>query len=115
MKPKAFQSASHGKEMSKVSFNRRLRFAIVVIISQLLLAALGIAWVIHMILIWKHGVVQFIEENPVILLAEIVMTILITLLAITVLVIQIHRLGERRSNDKRRGHEDNRRVNELQE
>ena len=97
------------------SFNRRLRFAIVVIISQLLLVALAIAWVIHMILIWKNGVVQFIEENPVILLAEIVMTILITLFAIAVLIIQIYRLGERRSRDKRRGREDNRKVNKLRE
>ena len=97
------------------SFNRRLRFAIVVIVSQLLLVALAIAWVIHMILIWKNGVVQFIEENPVILLAEIVMTILITLFAIAVLIIQTYRLGERRSSDKGRGREDNRKVNKLRE
>lgn len=97
------------------SFNRRLRFAIVVIISQLLLVALAIAWVIHMILIWKNGVIQFIEENPVILLAEIVMTILITLFAIAVLIIQTYRLGERRSSDKGRGRKDSRKVDEVQE
>ena len=98
-----------------MSFNRRLKFAIVVIISQLLLVALGIAWVVHMVLIWKNGAVHFIEENPVILLAEIVVTTLITLFAVAVLAIQIHRLGERRSNDERRGREDSRKVDEVQE
>ena len=82
-------------------FNRRLKFAIIVIISQLLLIALGIAWVVHMVLIWKNGVVYFVEENPLILLAEIVMTILITLFAVAVLAVQIRRLGERRSSDER--------------
>jgi putative effector of murein hydrolase LrgA (UPF0299 family) len=85
-----------------VSFNRRLKFATVVIISQLLLIALGIAWVVHMVLIWKNGAVQFIEENPVILLAEIAVTTLITLFAVAVLAIQIHRLGERRRGERRR-------------
>lgn len=85
-----------------MSFNRRLKFATVVIISQLLLIALGIAWVVHMVLIWKNGAVQFIEENPVILLAEIAVTTLITLFAVAVLAIQIHRLGERRRGERRR-------------
>ena len=61
------------------------------------------AWVIHMVLIAKSGHVYFIEENPVVLYGEIAATVVITLFAIVVFVIQYKRLRERRKgeNDKK--------------
>ena len=84
-------------------FGRRVRFAIVVLASQLLLIAMGIAWVVHMLLITKHGAVYFIEANPIVLYGEITATVLITLFAATVFALQCKRLGERRrgENDKK--------------
>ena len=83
----------------KVPFDRRLRFAILVIISQLLLVVLALAWVVHMCLIAINGSIYFMEENSVILAAEIAVTILIMLFGTGVLVIQIKRLGARRRGD----------------
>ena len=80
-------------------FGRRVKFAIVVLASQLLLIAMAIAWVIHMVLIAKSGHVYFIEENPVVLYGEIAATVVITLFAIVVFVIQYKRLRERRKGD----------------
>ena len=84
-------------------FGRRLKFTILVLISQLLLIALAMAWVIHMVLIAKDGAVYFVEGNPTILWAEIGITTLITLFATAVFAIEIYRLGERRKGDERRG------------
>ena len=80
-------------------FGRRVTFAIVVLVSQLLLIAMTIAWTIHMALIAKTGEIYFIEENPIILYGEIAATVLITLFAIIVFVLQCKRLGERRRGD----------------
>ena len=80
-------------------FGRRVTFAIVVLVSQLLLIAMAIAWTIHMALIAKTGEIYFIEENPIILYGEIAATVLITLFAIIVFVLQCKRLGERRRGD----------------
>ena len=80
-------------------FGRRVKFAIVVLASQLLLIAMATAWVIHMVLIAKSGHVYFIEENPVVLYGEIAATVVITLFAIVVFVIQYKRLRERRKGD----------------
>ena len=79
---------------------RRLRFSILILISQVLLIALAITWLIHMFLIALHGSLYFIENNPYILWAEISASLLITILAITILVMQLRRLGERRSTDR---------------
>lgn len=84
-------------------FGRRLKFTILVLISQLLLIALAIAWVVHMSLIAKNGAIYFVEKNPTILWAEIGVTALITLFATAVFAIEIYRLGERRRGDERRG------------
>jgi hypothetical protein len=81
--------------------NRRLKFSIVVIISQTLLIALAISWFIHMLLIEINGSVYFVEQEPVILWAEIIMTVMIIIFGGSVLIIQIRRLGERRQNDRR--------------
>jgi hypothetical protein len=86
-----------------VPFGRRLKFTILVLISQLLLIALAIAWVIHMVLIAKDGAVYFVEGNSTILWAEIGITTLITLFATAVFAIEVYRLGERRKGDERRG------------
>jgi ABC-type nickel/cobalt efflux system permease component RcnA len=80
---------------------RRLRFAVVVVISQLLLIALAIAWLIHMIIIASEGSVHFVERNPLILWIEVAATILIIIFATSVFFIQLKRLGERRQDDRR--------------
>jgi len=82
-----------------VFFGRRVTFAIVVLVSQLLLIAMAIGWTIHMALIAKTGEIYFVEENPIILYGEIAATVLITLFAIIVFVLQCKRLGERRRGD----------------
>lgn len=79
---------------------RRLKFTSVVLISQMLLVALAIAWLIHMVVIAAYGAVYFIERDPLILWGEISASILITIFGIYVLAIQIRRLGERRGTDR---------------
>jgi uncharacterized BrkB/YihY/UPF0761 family membrane protein len=86
-----------------VLFSRRLKFTILVLISQLLLVGLAIAWVVHMALIAKNGAIYFVESNPIVLWAEIGVTALITLFATAVFAIEIYRLGERRRGDERQG------------
>ena len=82
---------------------RRLRFAVVVVISQLLLIALAIAWLIHMIIIAAEGSVHFVERNPLILWIEVAATILIIIFATGVFIVQLQRLGERRQGERRGG------------
>lgn len=79
---------------------RRLKFTSVVLISQMLLIALAIAWLVHMIVIAAYGAVFFIERNPLILWIEISASLVITLFAVFVLTMQIKRLSERRRNDR---------------
>ena len=79
---------------------RRLKFTSFVLISQILLIALAIAWLVHMIVIAVYGSVYFIEREPFILWIEIIASLIITLFAIFVLTMQIKRLGERRRNDR---------------
>jgi membrane protein YdbS with pleckstrin-like domain len=75
---------------------RRLKFGTLIIINQMLLLALAIAWIIHMVIIAVNGSVYFEERNPLILWGEIAIIALITLFAIYVIAAQIQRLGERR-------------------
>ena len=83
-------------------FGRRVTFAIVVLASQLLLIATAVTWCVHMILIARHGKIYFVETNPVVLYGEIAATVLISLFAAAVFVLQCRRLGEkRRSDDKK--------------
>ena len=81
---------------------RRLKFTTVVLVSQMLLIALAIAWLVHMIVIAAYGAVYFIERNPLILWIEISASLIITLFAIFVLTMQIRRLSERRRDDRDR-------------
>ena len=83
-----------------LSMRRRLKFTTIVLISQMLLIALAIAWLVHMIVIAAYGSVYFIERDPLMLWIEISASILITLFAIFVLSIQIRRLSERRRSDR---------------
>ena len=84
----------------KLSMRRRLRLAILIIVSQILLIALAFSWLIHMVAIAAEGSVYFVENNPGILCGEISVCIIITIFAIFVLIIQIRRLDERRENDR---------------
>jgi len=84
---------------------RRVKTTTYVIISQALLVALAIAWVIHMVIIAANGSVYFVENNPFILWAEITSSALIAIFAIFIFVNQLHKLGERRRTDRA---EDNR-------
>jgi amino acid transporter len=82
-------------------FGRRVRFAIIILASQLLLTALAVVMLVQMILIAINGVVQFAENNKIVLIIEIIFTALITLFSIYVFTIQLRRLGENRTSDRR--------------
>ena len=81
---------------------RRLKSTLMVLISQALLVALAIAWVIQMGFIAANGSVNFVENNRFILWMEIIVSLLIAVFAILILVTQIQRLGERRRSDERK-------------
>jgi hypothetical protein len=81
--------------------HRRLRLSIITLVSQILLVALAIAWFVHMVLIKIYGAVYFVEAVPAILWTEIIATLIITIFALLVLVLQIRHLGERRGSDRR--------------
>ena len=83
---------------SKLPMSRRLRLAVIILISQMLLIALAISWLVHMTLIAVNGSVYFVEDNSFVLFSEIGASILITLFGLWVLALQIQRLGERRDN-----------------
>ena len=78
---------------------RRLKSTSYVLVSQALLIALAIAWLIHMVIIALNGSVYFVENNGIVLWLEITASVLITIFAIFILVTQIQRLGERRRTD----------------
>jgi len=91
---------------NRLSMRRRLKSTSYVLISQALLIALAVAWLIHMIIIAVNGSVYFVENNGFILWAEITTSVIITIFAICILITQVQRLGERRRTD---GKEDRRR------
>ena len=78
------------------SMRRRLRFATLSMINQILLIALAIAWIVHIALIGKYGTVYFEEDNLVVLWAEIVTLIVILSFSIYIFILQVRRFGERR-------------------
>jgi ABC-type nickel/cobalt efflux system permease component RcnA len=88
---------------NKLPMSRRLHLAVIILISQMLLMALAIAWLVHMILIAVNGSVYFIEDNNLVLSLEIAASVLITLFGLWVLFLQLQRLGERRETDRREG------------
>ena len=83
-------------------FGRRVRFALVVLASQILLIALACVMLIQMLLIAIYGLVNFVENNRAILITEISLTTLIIFFGIFVFIIQLKRLGEKRNSDNRR-------------
>jgi hypothetical protein len=91
-------------------FGRRVRFAIVVLASQLLLVALAAVALVQMILIATNGRVSLAEDNLAILWPEIIVALLVTVFGITVFGIQLRRLGERRRGDGVRDQRRNRRT-----
>ncbi len=80
-------------------FGRRVRFALIVMSSQILLIALAITWVVQMLAIAFNGSVLFVEYNRTLLWFEIALSMVIGLFAIAVFVVQLRRLGEKRRND----------------
>ena len=84
----------------KLSMRRRLKFTTLVLINQMLLIALAIAWLIHLVIIATAGSAYFVENNSFILWAEIAASVLIAIFAICILAMQIQRLGERRGTDR---------------
>lgn len=80
---------------------RRLKFTTLVLVSQMLLIALALVWLLQMYMIAVNHSIYFIENNSLILYAEISVSILIIIYAIFILVSQIRRLGERRNTDRR--------------
>ena len=85
---------------NKSPMRRRLRFSLLVVVTQTLLIALAVSWLVHMVTIALAGSVYFVENNPFILWGEIIVSVLITIFAICILVMQIQRLGERRGVDR---------------
>jgi membrane protein YdbS with pleckstrin-like domain len=86
----------------KYSMRRRLKFTTLVLVSQMLLIALALTWLIQMYMIAVDHSIYFIENNNVILYTEIFVTLFILIYAIYILISQIRRLGERRGTDRNR-------------
>jgi uncharacterized BrkB/YihY/UPF0761 family membrane protein len=84
------------------AMQRRLRFSLLILVSQILLIALAVSWLVHMIIIAVCGSAYFVENNHLILWAEIAVTVLITAFAIYIVIGQVKRLGERRGADRGR-------------
>jgi len=93
-------------------FGRRVRFAIIILASQLLLTALAVVMLVQMFFIAINGVVQFSENNRAVLILEIILTTLITLFSISVFVIQLRRLGENRNSDRRNSQNASKQLNQ---
>ena len=91
-------------------FGRRVRFALIILVSQILLIALAVVMLIQMILISLNGVIQFAENNKTILIIEIILTALITFFGIFVFLMQLRRLGENRSSDQRNNQNETKRL-----
>ena len=85
--------------MNTSRYNRRLKFTILVLVSQLLLIVLAIAWGIHLTAMALRGGVLSIETNPWILYGEIIATVFILMFAIVVVVFEFKRIMARRLGD----------------
>ena len=81
-------------------FGSRVRFALILLASQILLIALAVTWLVQMILIAINGSISFVEHNQVVLWLEVALSTLICIFAIVVFAMQLRKLGERRKNDR---------------
>jgi hypothetical protein len=88
-------------EEKKQAMQRRLRFSLLILVSQMLLIALAVSWLVHMVTIAVTGSAYFVENNSFILWSEIILSVLITLFGVYIAIIQVQRLGERRNRDSR--------------
>ena len=77
-----------------------MRFAVVVLATQVLLVGVTLAWCVHMALILRHGAVYLVEPNLLVLYAELATTALVAIFATAVFLLQWKRMGERRRNDE---------------
>jgi uncharacterized membrane protein YcjF (UPF0283 family) len=91
-----------------VLFGRRLRYSLIILVSQMLLIALAIGWGVNLILIAQHGHLYSIESNPWILYGEIVATVLIIIFAFVVICFEIVRMRQKRNSDRRKTDHDQR-------
>jgi hypothetical protein len=80
-------------------FGRRVKFALVVLSSHILLVALAITWLIQMLIIAKNGSIKFVEYNTMVLFSEIFLAALISIFGMYAFIIELRRLGERRRGD----------------
>jgi hypothetical protein len=80
---------------------RRIRFALVVLIRQVLLIALASGWLVHMGIIAAKGGVSCIENNATVLWREIIVVVLLIEFGIDIFCLQGHRLNERRCDDRK--------------
>jgi hypothetical protein len=87
------------RQISPLLFRRRVRFAFIILASQLLLLALAVTFLIQLLFIAGNGSVQFIENKPVILFSEIGLVILVIIFSLFVFFFQVKRLGEKREID----------------
>ena len=86
---------------NRLFLSRRLKFGLAIVISEILLISLAIAWLVHMLLIAMNGSVYFVERNHFILWGEIAVILLITIFAVGVLSIQLKDLGRRTRGEDR--------------
>ena len=86
---------------TKNPMQRRLRFSLLILVSQLMLIAVAVSWLVHMVIIAANGSVYFVENNKFILWSEITISALIVIFAVFILVSQFRRLGERRERDRK--------------
>lgn len=89
---------------------RRLQFATLNILNQILLIALAIAWIVHICIIAVYGAVMFEENNPLVLWSEIVTLAVILIFSIYIFVMQIQRFGEKREDTVEGRRESDRRI-----
>jgi hypothetical protein len=70
-----------------------LRLSISVLVSQILVIGLSVAWFVHAIIVKTNRTVYFVEPNQAILYLEIFSTMLIALYGIVFLFLQLKACG----------------------
>ncbi len=98
----------------KPSMRRRLRFATLSMVNQILLIALAIAWIVHITIIAVYDGVYFEENNPVVLWAEIITLAVILMFSIYIFILQIKRFGEKREDSGERRRASDRRADDRE-
>jgi hypothetical protein len=82
-------------------YKRRVRFSLVIIVSQMLLIALSVAWGIYLTVISQNGgTIISTETNKLILYSEIISTGLIVIFAVVVISLELKRMLTKRRDDR---------------